>query len=280
MNTQGQAPATTPSAWPARQPILTRDEKVLGYELLYRENHDDHRIASDADGAACSTIDTLNVIGLDAVCDGHLAFIDCTHQMLLKEFFLLLPSDKVVVEIQAAVPVDEAVIDACQKLKQGHYKIALDNFTLNDPRASLVPYADFLKVDLREAQSEQNAAIVARYAGRCGMLAQKVETQQAQICAEKDGFTLFQGHFFRNPERMRTRHIEANQANCLRLLQAISSPEIDIDAVEGLIKHDAALCYQLLRYLNSPVFNISSPVQTVRQGMTLLGWAKKNWFAG
>jgi len=85
------------------------------------------------------------------------------------------------------------------------------------------------------------------------------------------GFALFQGYFFRQPERMRARHIEANQANYLRLLQAVAAPEVDLAAVENLIKHDASLCYRLLRYLNSPLFHVSSPVQTVRQGMDLLG---------
>ena len=272
MSTQGQAPATKPSPWLARQPILTRDEKVLGYELLYRQDHEDNRAAVDPDGATCSIIDTLNVLGLDAVCDGRLAFIDCTHEMLLKEFFLLLPADKVVVEVLETVPADDSVIEACRKLKHGSYRIALDNFAPNDPRGSLVPYADFVKVDIRKSQPEQRAAIVAQCNNtHCGMLAQKVDTQQEQITSAKDGFTLFQGYFFRHPERMRARHIEASQASYLRLLQAIATPELDLSAVEDLIKHDPSLCYRLLRYLNSPLFAVSSPVQTVRQAMDLLG---------
>jgi len=38
---------------------------------------------------------------------------------------------------------------------------------------------------------------------------------------------LFQGYFFRHPERMRARHIPANQASQLRLQKAISAPEVD-----------------------------------------------------
>jgi len=95
MTTQGHASARKPSPCLARQPILTKDEKVLGYELLFRENPDDSHFTADGESATSSVIDTLNVVGLDAVCDGRLAFINCTHQMLLKEFFLLLPPDKV-----------------------------------------------------------------------------------------------------------------------------------------------------------------------------------------
>src|SRR6266567_8670030 len=109
MNTPGHAPAEKPNPCLARQPILTQDEKVLGYELLFREGPEERRFQCDLENATSSIIDTLNVIGFDAVCDGRLAFINCTHQMLLKEFYLLLPADKIVLELQGTVPPDENV---------------------------------------------------------------------------------------------------------------------------------------------------------------------------
>lgn len=273
MNPPGQAaPATKPSPCLARQPILAEDEKVIGYELLFRESPEENRFSSDFESATLTTIDTLNVMGLDVVCDGRLAFINCTHQMLRKEYFLLLPPDKVVVEIQENVPADESVVAACARLKQKNYRIALDNFVPDDAREVLVPRADFIKVDIRRVAPGQGAALAARYASpHCRMLAQRVETRVQFLDAMKDGFTLFQGYFFRHPERMRARQIPASQASHLRLLQAISTPEVDLPAVEDLIKHDASLCYRLLRYLNSPLLGVSSPVKSIRHAMNLLG---------
>ena len=272
MNTSGQAPASTPSPCLARQPILTKDERVVGYELLFRENPEDNRFEADFDNGTSSIIDTLNVMGLDAICDGRLGFINCTHQMLLKELFLLLPPDKIVIEIQQNVAADEAVLGACQRLKHHGYSIALDNFGPHDPREALVPYVDFLKIDIRRFTSAQSTTLCAKYAGEpIRLIAHKVESRLQMITADKDGFTLFQGYFFRRPERMRARHIPTNQASYLRLLQVISAPEIDLAAVENLIKHDASLCYRLLRYLNSPLLGFSSPVHSIRHGMNLLG---------
>ena len=272
MNTLGQAPASAPSPCLARQPILTKDERVEGYELLFRENAEDNRFEADFETATSSIIDTLNVMGLDAVCDGRLGFINCTQQMLLKEFFLLLPPDRIVIEIQQNVAADEAVLAACQRLKHNSYSLALDNFGPQDPREPLVPYVDFLKVDIRRFTSAQCSALCKKYAGKpIRMIAHKVETRIQMITADKDGFTLFQGYFFRRPERMRARHIPANQASYLRLLQEISGAEVDLVAVENLIKHDASLCYRLLRYLNSPLLGVSSPVHSIRHAMNLLG---------
>ena len=101
MQSLGHAPAEKPSPCLARQPILTKDEKVIGYELLFRETPEERHCHSDFENATTSIIDTLNIIGFDAVCDGRLAFINCTEQMLLKELFLLLPSDRTVLEIHS-----------------------------------------------------------------------------------------------------------------------------------------------------------------------------------
>jgi c-di-GMP-related signal transduction protein len=271
MNITGQAPAEKPTPCLARQPILTKDEKVLGYELLFREAPDERHFHSNVETATTSIIDTLNVVGFDAVCDGRLAFINCTEQMLLKEFFLLLPPDQVVIELQT-VPVNQAVAKACMQLRQKGYKIALDNFILDDPREPLAIYADFLKVDIRNHSFAQNAALAAKHATRNRqMLAEKVETRVQLLEASTTGYTLFQGYFFRYPERMRARHIPANQATQLRLLQVISAVEVNLDDVEDLIKHDASLCYRLLRYLNSPLVGMPSPVRSVRHAMALLG---------
>lgn len=55
----------------ARQPILIRNEQVLGYELLFRDGVEDYFQGTDADAASRSTIDTSILMGLDILCDGR-----------------------------------------------------------------------------------------------------------------------------------------------------------------------------------------------------------------
>src|SRR5579863_2616837 len=54
----------------ARQTILTADEKVFGYELLFRDGLENIFSAPDADSASRSTLNTSMLIGLDTLCDG------------------------------------------------------------------------------------------------------------------------------------------------------------------------------------------------------------------
>ena len=88
---------------------------------------------------------------------------------------------------------------------------------------------------------------------------------------KKAGFSFFQGYFFRRPELLHAREIPKNQVNYLRLLQAISHDELEVKEIEEIIKHEASLCYRLLRYLNSAAFCFANEIHSVRHGLSILG---------
>jgi c-di-GMP-related signal transduction protein len=256
----------------ARQPILTTDEKVFGYELLFRDGIENFFRSPDSDAASRSTLNTSMLLGLDVLCDGRRAFVNCTRDILLKDYVTLLPAGQTVVEILETVSADELVVAACRRLKEAGYMIALDDFVLNDPREALTDLADIIKVDLRASSTEDAAAMVKRYGPwRCRLLAEKVETREEFIASKKAGFLYFQGYFFRRPEILTAHEIPANQLNYLRMLTAVSQPELDVRAIENLVKGEASLCYRLLRYLNSAAFGFASEIHSVRHALSILG---------
>jgi EAL and modified HD-GYP domain-containing signal transduction protein len=256
----------------ARQPILSSNEQVFGYELLFRDGVEDYFRHTDADVASRSTLDTSILMGLDVLCDGRRAFINCTRETLLKDYVTLLPPAQVVVEILESVPVDDLVKAACVRLRAAGYTIALDDFIAADPREGLVEFADIIKVDLKRTSATEQVALVKRFgSARCRMLAEKVETREEFSTCKNAGFYYFQGYFFRRPEMMHAREIPKNQVNYLRLLQAISRDELEVREIEDIIKHEASLCYRLLRYLNSAAFSFASEIHSVRHGLAILG---------
>jgi len=256
----------------ARQPILAADEKVFGYELLFRDGIENFFSHSDADAASRSTLNTSMLLGLDVLCDGRRAFINCTRDILLKEYITLLPSGQAVVEVLESVPADDLVVAACRRLKEAGYVIALDDFAVSDPREPLTDLADIIKVDLRATSAADAAAMVKRYGPwRCRMLAEKVETREEFVAAKKAGFVYFQGYFFRRPEILTAHEIPANRINYLRMLTEVSKPELDVRAIENVVKGEASLCYRLLRYLNSAAFGFSNEIHSVRHALAILG---------
>ncbi|HUX43981.1 MAG TPA: HDOD domain-containing protein [Terracidiphilus sp.] len=259
------------SHYAARQPILTADEKVYGYELLFRSNEENRFYCSNADDATRSVIDMSSLLGLDVLCDERMAFLNCTREILLSEYVTLLPSRNVVLEVLPEVTPDEDVRMALQRLKEAGYKIALDDFVLGDAREELVDFADFLKVDLRKTPMEQAARLTAGRGHICKMVAQKVETREEYAQARRAGFHLFQGYFFRRPQMVRTWSGPQGRSASLTLLREVSKAELNWDEVESAIRLDPTLCYRLLRYLNSPIFGFRSEIRTVHQALMILG---------
>ena len=269
----GQAPAkeVRPLRYVARQPILDREENVFGYELLFRDGVE-NTFTGNRDEASRATLDRSLVIGLDILCDGRRAFINCTRDTLIKGLVTLLPSASTVVEVLENVPADPDVVAACQNLKEGGYLIALDDFVADDMREALADMADIIKVDLKLTTTEQRAAIVKKYgAWRHRLLAEKIETRAEFVEARDQGFVYFQGFFFRRPEKLSTHDLPANRTNYLRMLQEVSRADLDVPALERLIKSEASVCYRLLRYLNSVVFGLKNEIRSVRHALSMLG---------
>lgn len=256
----------------ARQPILTVDEKVYGYELLFRDGIENHFRESDADSASRRTLDTSLQMGLELLCDAKRGFVNCTREILLKDYITLLPSTLAVVEVLESVPVDDLVIAALKRLKQAGYLVALDDFVFNDPREPLAEFADIIKVDIKQTPPEHYAVMMTRHGSWIRhLLAEKVETREEFAATKKAGFTYFQGYFFRRPEVLQAKEIPANRVNYLRLLRAVSQPELNQREFENLIKQEVSICYRLLRYLNSAAFGIQNEVHSVRHALALLG---------
>jgi len=256
----------------ARQPIFDRDEKVFGYELLFRDDMENMFHGGDADVASRSTLDSSLLVGLDVLCDGRRAFLNCTHNTLIGGLVTLLLSHSTVVEILETVPVDAEVMNACQRLKEAGYLIALDDFVSDDPREPLAEIADILKVDLKLTTIEQRDALVRKHGPwRCRMLAEKVENHAEFVAARDQGFIYFQGYFLRRPEMMTTHDVPANRINYMRMLQAVSRADLDVSELDKLIKTEASICYRLLRYMNSPRFGFRNEIHSVRHALAILG---------
>jgi c-di-GMP-related signal transduction protein len=268
---QARAKDIKPLRYVARQPIFDREEKVFGYELLFRDGLE-NAFSGDTDEASRATLDRSLLMGLDILCDGRRAFVNCTRDTLIKGLVTLLPSTTTVVEVLENVPPDPDVVAACQNLKELGYMIALDDYVANDAREPLAEMADIIKVEMQLTTEPQRIALIKQFGPwRCRMLAEKIETQGDFVRARDQGFVYFQGYFFRRPEMMNTRDLPANRLNYLRMLQEVSRPELDVKGLEKLIKAEASVCYRLLRYLNSAMFGLKNEIHSVGHALSMLG---------
>jgi EAL and modified HD-GYP domain-containing signal transduction protein len=261
-----------PARFAARLPILSAGEKVFGYKLLFRTDVNNRFPGVEGDVASRGVIDMLSLIGLNTLSNNLPAFIVTTRDILIRQYLALLPAGKVIAEIPDSVPTDAEVLRACKQLKDAGFKIALSSFRADDPRRELEEIADFLKIDIKTSSLADVATLTSCYRGRGPrLIAEKVETREDFEFCKSEGFSYFEGYFFRKPEMMRARGAQSNRTVYLRLLSAISRPDLDWKEIEEIVKSDPLLYYRLLRYLSSAIFGLRGEVRTVGQALTFLG---------
>lgn len=255
----------------ARQPIFDKRLHVFAYELLFRGGP--QNFFQPHPNAASSVIaDSITLFDLQMLTGKARAFINVDELALRLGAPRLLPADRIVVEILESVKPSDEIVAICRDLRASGYLLALDDFVDAPGLGPLVDLMDYLKVDFQLLNTSERERVAKKYA-RNGMslLAEKVETQQDLDEARSLGYSYFQGYFFCKPSMLETRQIPVNKLVQLRLLSAVSAPELNYNVVEELMKQDPSLLYRLLRYLNSPALGLRSEVHGVRQALTLLG---------
>jgi c-di-GMP-related signal transduction protein len=258
----------------ARQAILDRQQKLYGYELLFRSNP--HSNAFDGTEAAAATMqvlsNTLMSIGAEKLLGGKKAFVNFDHRLLLDNMHLTLPRDSLVIEIlETVVPTDD-LLALCQKIQEQGYTLALDDFTDPPGLAPLARTANVIKIDMRLSSREEQKRMLLTYKPQgVMMLAEKVETDAEFQWALHAGYDLFQGYFFARPMVVKSQQIPAVKTACLRLIREAQQRDLDFTRIERLIREDVSLTYQLLRYANSALFQRHTKFESITHALLVLG---------
>lgn len=257
----------------ARQPIFDRNQRVYGYELLFRSGLENVFYYPHPEHATSKVItDSFFLIGISRLTGGKRAFINVTEDILLEEYLFLIPNELVVVELLENVKVSSKVIQACEKLKKNGYLIALDDFVYEEAYKPLLKLADFIKVDFLSTNSDKRKTLVENFSSYGPrFLAEKLETPLSFREAKSLGYQYFQGYFFNKPEIISGKDISGAKLHYLLLLQEINRPELNFKQLERIIKKEVSLSYKLLRYINSAYFGLYNKISSILQALVLLG---------
>ncbi len=254
----------------ARQPILDRAEKVYGYGLLFRPG--EREVWPADNGSACDASEYAPAFdGLEEITEGARAFVKCPRAALVGGGAGRLPRDSVVLEVPASLQPDEPVVAACRSLKDAGFMLALEDYNSvwHEPLATIV---QIIKLDVTASADRARWLLMRKFQGR-GMMfvANRVDTRAQFQAAAQQGFSHFQGQFYLRPQPHAGAEVTPTKMVYFRVLQLVTQPEIDVDELADTIKHDLALSYKLLRFLNSAWFAFRSQVKSIRHALLLLG---------
>jgi EAL and modified HD-GYP domain-containing signal transduction protein len=258
----------------ARQPIFDEHQSVFGYELLFRSGLDNVFRSSDPDQATSKVLtDSLSLFSMATLTGGKRGFINITRDILLKDYVFLIPNEQIVVEVLETIRPDAEVIEACRRLKEGGYLLAMDDFVYSEAYQPLVDLADFIKVDFLQTQDGERKGVMEKCrAKEVRFLAEKVENLKTFDEARKIGYSFFQGYFFSKPTVLTRKDIPKFKLHYLRILQEIHRPEMNFNRLGEYIKQEISLSYKLLRYINAPVNGLQQHIRSIAHALVILGY--------
>lgn len=265
---------TSDQVFIGRQPIVDAQQKIIGYELLFRSNAEENsaQISDDFSAGAQVLINTLSNMGTGWLLGDKNAFLNVNTQMLNSEFMELLPAARIVLEIVGEITPTSELLERMQALKALGFSFALHSPQVITKNAELIKLATFIKVDLLHVSKEQLgelAAALKQYPLK--IVAEKVETlAEFKRCKELK-FDYFQGYYFAHPEILTAKVINPSHALVLDILNKVRGNQ-DIGEIERGFKRDVALSFKLLRYINSVGFGLSCEIQSIRHALSILGY--------
>ncbi len=264
----------------ARQPILNRGQRLVAYELLFR----DGRLANDA----CVTDDVLatasviahaSELGMGQVVGDQMAFVNVDAIGLMSDFIRFLPPDKVILEILETVQATPELLERIGELKRAGFRFALDDvISQSDDVQKLQHLCDVIKIDIHEMGPDQLPALARQFKNpRQKLLAEKVETfDEFQQCMDL-GFEYFQGYYFARPMILSGKKISPSQRSVLHLLDLLNNDAAS-EEIERSVKHDALITLNLLRLVNTPAVGARCRVNSVGHALMVLGRRQfKRW---
>jgi len=256
----------------ARQPILDRFERVDGYELLIRPTQEYVWPPASGGSAGIEPLALTSVFtGFNELIDDTRAFVKYPSLEMLDRRVLALSRESLVLEISAAGEPDAQTVKACRELKEAGFTIALEDFrTLGEN--PLAEFADIIKLNVSASADRAQWLLIRKYRPRgVVFIADGVDTRAQFQAAVQQGYSYFQGQFFLRPQPYATSEVSPTKLVYLLVLGAVTREDINLDDVARTIKHDLALSYKLLRFLNSARFALHSQVRSIRHALLLLG---------
>lgn len=260
----------------ARQPIVDGKGQVFGYELFDRSRpFSQHDAASDAQ----LLFNVLSHADAGTLLDGSTMFVNCAPDALASGHLELVQPERVVLEIPPVHGNDaeqiEAHLRALTDARKRGFRLAFNQSVLTAAYQLWLPLASFIKVDLLALRPELIEPIVtlARKRSEAQLIFEKVETGEQHRQLEALGVRLFQGYWFAKPVLLRGQSIRPAQAVIIQLLNLVRKQATTAE-IEEVLKHDASLSFNLLRFINSSGFGLSTEITSFRHAVMILGLKK------
>ncbi|WP_034648183.1 EAL domain-containing protein [Cellulomonas sp. HZM] len=197
-------------AWERRlcaEPVLVARQAIFGSELTPVAYHLSYRAPGEQTATATTWSEaqhdraTAHVLSatfgradIEHVANGLPLVVRCTRPYLVGDLKIPALPERLVVEIPHGVTIDTEVLAGVARLREAGFRIGLPSFVSSLNQRLLLPYADFVKIDVRDLDVEGSPVVQLARSHGARLVAEFIETPESLDEARALGFTLFQGN--------------------------------------------------------------------------------------
>ena len=257
-----------------REPLLDPKQKVLGYELSWQQHGGITPTDQDLEGLVGFVAEHVNHEEHGWLLRDKILFLDAVPAMLSTDALFALPPEHTVLTFDIRQLTDVDVRSAVQAVRAGGVGVAIRGADLTLLGRNLSPYASYVEVRFTGADVASQARTYASAKhSALRMVGRPVATWADFDACAALGLDAFVGKLHLTPRPgTPVKGMNASQTVILQLMQMVQNNE-DVPKLESVLKRDPALIYKLLRYINTAGFGAGREVQSLRQAISLLGYA-------
>lgn len=263
----------------ARQPLYDASQRCVAYEVFFRT---EFNMSAACVGGDIATRQVL--INYFAGVSSHVGaeneapverlqvFLNVDATFLLAQECLPVAPELLVIELTDVQGCSDGLLQAIARWKQAGFRFALDGFAFQPGLESLLARMDFVKVDVRSLGllALENARLEQWDFPGIWVAERIEEPAEYEICKAR-GFQWFQGYYLQKPTTILGTSIHPSVERVIKIVETIEDPETSVDVVVTLVAQDPKLSFQLLRIINSSMFNLTAPVDSLKMALVYLG---------
>ena len=201
-----------------------------------------------------------------------LGFLPVSSEVLTGDIIDLIPSDNIVLDIQPSDLSIDDLVSIMSKLHDKHYKFSLSNFTYTHALSPVYAMASYVTHDVHthslesiQDQIEKIQHFPIRH------IARNLQSYEDFQQHKKGMFALYQGDKFAPYDSLSMNRLDSSTFRVMQLFNLVMN-QADFNVIEDHFKHDVALSYSLLCYLNSAGYGMPYKVESIRSALMLLGY--------
>lgn len=260
-----------------REPLLDPKQQVFGYEFFWQQAGINEHAPNDKELSALLAYAGEHLSDTESgwLLGNLLLFVAVSPALLDNAALHSLPPNKTVLIFNAS-QLDEATgIDILKTARESGFGILLRQVNLRSVNKEWLTFVTHIEVDFANIDISELAKVYGalKQSSSVRMVASRIGSWQAYDACASLGLDAFVGKLHLTPrEGYCPKGVNPSQALILKLMDQLKR-NADIHDLESLLKRDATLSYKLLRYINSAGFGMKSEIQSLRQAVTMIGYA-------